>query len=189
MSEYLEMRLAGSGGQGLILASIILAEAALSVGRHVAQSQSYGPEARGGLCKAEVVISGDTIRFPKVRKPNFLLALTQSSLDLYSKNFPKNCTVMVDSELTVPAHLAPSQVIRVPILQAAREQVGKPVTANIIAVAAINHLYQLVPADELWQIVRHHVPAGAEEINHLALNVGMELPLNREDAPTSVATG
>ena len=77
----LEIRLAGSGGQGIILATIILAEAAVIAGKNTAQSQSYGPEARGGMCKAEVIISDEPIGFTKVTSPDFLLALTQSSLD------------------------------------------------------------------------------------------------------------
>ena len=68
-----EIRLAGSGGQGVILASVILAEAAVQAGKYTAQSQSYGPEARGGSCKAETLISDAPIGFTKVQHPNFLL--------------------------------------------------------------------------------------------------------------------
>ena len=72
-----ELRLSGSGGQGLILAGIILAEAALHDGKNVVQSQSYGPEARGGASKAEVIISDDVINYPKVNKSVMLVSLTQ----------------------------------------------------------------------------------------------------------------
>ena len=77
----MELRLAGSGGQGVILATVILAEAAVLAGKHTAQSQAYGHEARGGSCKAEVLISDAPIGFTKVRRPTFLMALTQASLD------------------------------------------------------------------------------------------------------------
>ncbi|MBQ2050025.1 MAG: 2-oxoacid:acceptor oxidoreductase family protein, partial [Spirochaetales bacterium] len=78
-----ELRLAGSGGQGVILATVILAEAAIIAGKHTAQSQAYGPEARGGSCKAETLISDEPIGFTKVQNPTFLMALTQKSLDEY----------------------------------------------------------------------------------------------------------
>ena len=75
-----EMRFAGSGGQGVILASVILAEAAVIRGLHTVQSQAYGPEARGGVSKAETILSGEPIWYSKVTRPDFLLALTQASL-------------------------------------------------------------------------------------------------------------
>lgn len=81
-----ELRFTGSGGQGVILCSIIMAEAAFLAGKRVAQSQSYGPEARGGLCKAELVIDEKEITYPKVTKTDFLLALTQASLDKFGGN-------------------------------------------------------------------------------------------------------
>ena len=79
----MELRLAGSGGQGVILASVILAEAAVQSGKYTAQSQSYGPEARGGACKAETLISDAPIGFTKVQQPSFLMALTQKALDIH----------------------------------------------------------------------------------------------------------
>ena len=80
MSRRLDLRLSGSGGQGVILATIILAEAALLAGKKAVQSQAYGPEARGGMCKAETIVSDSPIWFTKVQTPNFLLALTQQAL-------------------------------------------------------------------------------------------------------------
>ncbi|MCL2675782.1 MAG: 2-oxoacid:acceptor oxidoreductase family protein, partial [Firmicutes bacterium] len=94
-----EIRLTGSGGQGVILASIILAEAAIMADKNAVQSQSYGPEARGGMCKAEVIIDEDNIGFTKVTQPTFLLALTQESLDTYAKSLPKDCLIMADASL------------------------------------------------------------------------------------------
>ena len=79
MFEKLEMRLSGSGGQGIVLASIIFADAALQGGLNVVQTQSFGPEARGGASKSEVIISKDNIKYPMVTKPDVLLALTQKS--------------------------------------------------------------------------------------------------------------
>ena len=117
-----ELRLAGSGGQGVILATVILAEAAVLAGRYTAQSQAYGPEARGGSCKAEVLISDEPIAFTKVQRPTLLMALTQSSLDRYAKDLPENCRILIDSSLAVPENVDPEKVISLPILQTAKEQ-------------------------------------------------------------------
>ena len=171
----MEIRLAGSGGQGVILATIILAEAALSGGKNAVQSQSYGPEARGGMCKAEVIVDEEKIWFTKVQNPTFLLALTQEALNKYSQNLDKDCLVMADSSLDVPEYLSENRVITVPILETARDVVGKAFTANIVAVAAINAALGLVPFEVLKESVLSRIPKGTEAINTKALEEGAKL--------------
>jgi 2-oxoglutarate ferredoxin oxidoreductase subunit gamma len=175
MADKMEIRIAGSGGQGVILASIILAEAALLAGKNVAQTQSYGAEARGGMCKAEVVVSEGTIGFFKVRRPTFLLALTQQSLDQYTVGIPEACVIMADDSLDIPAGLAPGRVISLPILRTASETVGRALTANIVAVGAINKVLSLASSEELRQAVLKHIPAGTEKLNLTALELGEKL--------------
>lgn len=171
----MEIRLAGSGGQGVILATIILAEAALGGGKNVVQSQSYGPEARGGMCKAEVIVSDERIWFTKVVKPTFLLTLTQDALNKYTQGIDKDCLVMMDSSLEVPEWLSSNRVISVPILETAKGVVGKGFTANIVAVAAINKALDLVPFDTLKEAVLGRIPKGTEAINIKALEEGSKL--------------
>jgi 2-oxoglutarate ferredoxin oxidoreductase subunit gamma len=171
----MEIRLAGSGGQGIILASIILAEAALLTGKNVAQTQSYGAEARGGMCKAEVVVSDGKIGFFKVRKPTFLLALTQQSLDQYTKGIPDTCTVMADESLALPAWLGAGRAVCLPILRTASETVGRALTANIVAVGAINAALALAPHEELRLAVGKNIPKGTEALNFAALDLGAGL--------------
>ncbi len=96
-----EMRLTGSGGQGLILAGIIFAEAALLDGNNSLQSQSYGPEARGGASKAEVIISKEEIDFPKVEMPDVLLSLTQVACDKYSGEIADDGILIVDETVNL----------------------------------------------------------------------------------------
>ena len=175
MSNRYEMRFAGSGGQGVILASVILAEAAVISGINAVQSQAYGPEARGGVSKAETILSKDYIWYSKVTRPSFLLALTQASLDKYSKELAEQAVVMIDDSLTVPDWLDPSSVIAVPILKTAREKVGKAFTANIVAVGAINEALSLFDHDSLLEGIRRHIPAGTEELNRKALEEGKKL--------------
>jgi len=98
MEERIETCLSGSGGQGLILAGIILAEAAgIYDGKEAVQTQSYGPEARGGASRSEVVISNSAIDYPKVIKADILLALTQTACDKYVKNLNKDGILVADS--------------------------------------------------------------------------------------------
>lgn len=170
-----ELRLAGSGGQGVILATVILADAAVIAGKNAAQSQSYGPEARGGSCKAECIISEESIGFTKVQNPTFLMALTQKSLDQYTATLPKDCIVLADSSLTLPESIRENAVYTLPILKTAKETVGKAFTANIVAVGAINKLLSLVSDEDLSEAVMQHIPRGTEEINLKALDAGKAL--------------
>ncbi|MBQ9468945.1 MAG: 2-oxoacid:acceptor oxidoreductase family protein [Clostridia bacterium] len=171
----MQLRLTGSGGQGVILASVILAEAAVMADKYTAQSQSYGPEARGGSCKAECIISDAPIAFTKVTVPTFLLALTQKALDTYAPGIPEGATVVIDESLSAPECLKNARVLALPILRTAKEKTGKAFTANIVAVGAINRLLKIVSAEAIEKAVLMHVPAGSESINMAALRAGEEL--------------
>ncbi|MBQ6594170.1 MAG: 2-oxoacid:acceptor oxidoreductase family protein [Clostridia bacterium] len=170
-----EMRFAGSGGQGVILCSIILAEAAFLAGKYVAQSQSYGPEARGGLCRAELVIDEEKISYPKVINANFLMTLTQASLDKFGASTAEDALIIIDKTLLEPDDLGSYNIVALPILQTAARVVGKPMTANIVAIGAINELLSIAPNDILEQAVKMHIPKGTEEINMLALAEGRKM--------------
>src|SRR5665647_932364 len=99
MSKKYEIRLSGSGGQGLILAGIILADASLIQGINAVQSQSYGPEARGGASKSEVIISEEEIYFPKVQQCDLLLCLTQKSYDEYIASLKNDGILIIDDSI------------------------------------------------------------------------------------------
>ena len=167
-----ELRLSGSGGQGLILAGVILAEAALLDGKCAIQSQSYGPEARGGSSKAEVIISDGEIDFVKVQKCDMLLCLTQEAYDKYGKEFT---SVLIVDESIKLKHPEPEKVVKVPILDTASEKLGKPMVANIIALGAVNGLLNLVSKQSLSEAVLDRVPRGTEELNKKALEMGYDL--------------
>ena len=177
MAERFEIRIAGSGGQGVILATELIGPAITyhEEGLYVVQSQAYGPEARGGVSKAETILSSEKIWYSKVTHPDFLLALTQASLDAYTKTLADGAVVMMDDSLTLPKGVDRSRVISIPILRAAKEEVGKAFTANIVAVGAINAALRLFKDDILLEAVRRHIPAGTEEINKKALDIGAAL--------------
>ena len=184
----MELRLAGSGGQGVILATVILAEAAILAGKYTAQSQAYGPEARGGSCKAEVLISEAPIGFTKVQKPTFLMVLTQKALDDYGRDLPENCVVLADESLQIPQELNLPHLTQLPILRTAQEKVGKAMTANIVAVGAINALLGLVSQDVLREAVMLHVPKGTEALNARALEAGLALGSHKAASAVSSQT-
>ena len=167
-----ELKLTGSGGQGLILAGVILAEAAILDGKKAIQSQSYGPEARGGSSKAEVIISEDEIDFIKVQKCDMLLCLTQDAYDKYGKDYTK---VLILDESLNTKYSEPEKICRIPILKAASEKLGKPMVANIIALGAVNGLLNLVSKESLMEAVTSRVPRGTEELNKQALEEGYGL--------------
>ena len=173
--EKMEIRLAGTGGQGLITGTIILAEAGIFEDKFVAQSQSYGPEARGGMCKGEVIISKEKIGFTKVTKPTFVMALSQLSFNQYCKDLDENCIVMVDETIDIPADYSHEKLYRLPILETARTKVGKMQTVNIVSVGAINQVLKISSYDNIKKAVLMHVPKGSEELNLKALEEGAKL--------------
>ncbi|MCX7025762.1 MAG: 2-oxoacid:acceptor oxidoreductase family protein [Spirochaetes bacterium] len=168
-----EFRLSGSGGQGLLLAGIVLAEAAILDGKNAVQTQSYGPEARGGASKAEVVISAEEIDYPKATDPDFLLALTQESYRTYGK-LMKRGLIIVDSSVQLSDEIA-ARTVSVPILRTAAEDIGKKVVANIVALGALAGISGIVGQSVLGEAVRNRVPKGTEELNLAALAKGFEL--------------
>ena len=171
-----ELRFTGSGGQGVILATIILAEAAYEDKLQTVQSQSYGPEARGGLCKAECIIDEKPITFTKVGLPTLLLSLTQASLDKYVKELQDDAVIVVDSAITVAEEIkAKHKVISIPIIESAVEVIKNPMAANIISLGAVNEACKLVSQKSLEEAVLNHIPKGTEELNLNALHLGAQL--------------
>ncbi|MHB9072109.1 MAG: 2-oxoacid:acceptor oxidoreductase family protein [Desulfobaccales bacterium] len=171
MPSRYEIRLAGSGGQGLILAGIILAEAAgVYDGKFVCQTQSYGPEARGGASKTEVVISDEEIDYPKAIQPDVLLAMNQKSLDAYSGDLKPGGALLVDADLVTEVPL--SQAVAVPFTRIAREELGKTMVANIVALGALAQLTNAVSLESLTAAVLARVPKGTEDLNKKALAAG-----------------
>ena len=175
MSNRCAIRLTGSGGQGVILISVILAEAAVLDGKKAVQSQAYGPEARGGMCQADTIISDEDIWFSKQEKPDVLLALTQASMNRFSKDTTPQSVIIADTGLSIPGNCAASKIYRIPILETASKVVGKAMTANIVAVGAINTILGLFPDDIMLEAVKMHIPAGTEELNMKAFEEGKRI--------------
>ncbi len=175
MSNQVELRLSGSGGQGLLLAGIILSEAALAEDKNAIQTQSYGPEARGGASKAEVIISNEEIDFPKVTAPNIILALTQVAADKYISSIREDGIVIVDSNITLPKDLKAKKIISVPIIETASEKIGRSIVANIVAIGVITEATGVVDKASVEAAILKRVPKGTEELNKSALHEGYKI--------------
>ena len=138
-----QLRLSGSGGQGVITAAIIFAEAAVAEGKEAVQSQSYGPEARGGASKSEVIIDDNPIYHPHVECPDLVLAMTQKAADKYYTDLNPEGILVLDTDL-VPEPPDFPNILRIPITKLAVEEIGKSLFANIVALGALVHITGLV---------------------------------------------
>ena len=167
--------LTGTGGQGLILAGIILAEAAVLDGKQAIQTQSYGPEARGGASKAEVLIADEAIDYPKVQKADTVLSMSQEAFNKYSAAAGECAKLIVDTTFVRELKETKAQLIALPITKAAREELGRDMFANIIALGAIVGLTETVSRASLEQAVLARVPKGTEDKNRKALDLGFQL--------------
>ncbi len=171
-----ELRLSGAGGQGLILAGVILAEAAAIYDeKNATQSQSYGPEARGGASKSDVIISDEDIFYPKATNIDLLLALTQEACNKYIPDLKEQGILVVDNSRVNNIPQGQYTVFPLPILQTAQEKVGKIIVANIIALGAIVEISNVVTHDALESAVLARVPRGTEELNRRALAAGIDM--------------
>ncbi|MBU2699627.1 2-oxoglutarate ferredoxin oxidoreductase subunit gamma [Sporomusaceae bacterium BoRhaA] len=171
----LQMRLSGTGGQGLILAGIILAEAAILDGKNAIQSQSYGPEARGGSSKSEVLISDKPLHFPKVTKPDLVLAMSQEACDKYTSDLDEDGILIVDTGFVKEIPQKAKKIFEFPITEKAKTEVGKTLFANIVAIGAIVALTKCVSEESITKAVLNRVPKGTEKVNTQALKIGMSL--------------
>ena len=172
MAPRTEIRLAGEGGQGMILAGIILAEAAsIYDGRQAVQTQSYGPEARGGASKSEVVIAAGEIDHPEVLAADALVALSQEAFTKYAPGLKPGGLLIVDSD---KVRGAPASAIQVPVERLALETTGKAITANTVALGLLVGLTGVVSRQALEKAVTARAPRGTEELNRKALEAGFE---------------
>jgi 2-oxoglutarate ferredoxin oxidoreductase subunit gamma len=174
MDRY-EMRLSGSGGQGLILAGKILAEAVVIYDhRNAVQTQSYGPEARGGASKAEVVISDGDIDYPKATELDLLLALTQVSCERYIGDLKRDGILIIDSKAVTEVPKGEYRVCPIPIADVAVGRVGKEVVTNIVALGVLTKISGVVTEESMRKAILEKVPKGTEELNMKAFDEGLK---------------
>ncbi len=178
MAGRYEIRFSGAGGQGLILAGVIMAEAAsIYQGIQAVQSQSYGPEARGGASKSEVVISDEAIDYPKATRVDALLALTQDACDKYSHDLKEGGVLLIDSDLVKTQPKGNFKVVSFPIINTAKNEVGREIVANIVALGAMVALTEVVDKENAEKAVLARVPEAFIELNRKAFQLGYDKAL------------
>ena len=175
-----EIRLSGSGGQGVILASVILGTAAsIYEEKYTIQSQSYGPEARGGATKSDVVISDDPIMYPKAREIDFLLSLTQKAANKFIKTVRKGATVLIDSDFVDLEESENYKLIKLPLTSTTMDKMDKLIALNVVALSALVEISGVIGHEALEKAVLDNAPKGTEEFNLKALEIGREIVRNR----------
>ena len=173
MATRTEIRLAGEGGQGMILAGIILAEAAsIYDGKMAVQTQSYGPEARGGASKSEVVIADGEIDHPEVLSADVVVTLSQEAFDKYAGSVKAGGLLIVDQDAVHSIHVP--DAVRVPISWLALQTTGKAITANTVALGVLVGLTGVVSRQAIEKAITARAPRGTEEMNRKALQAGFE---------------
>ena len=175
MAERYEIRFSGAGGQGLITAGIILAEAAAIIeGNSALQSQSYGPEARGGASKSEVIISDGPIDYPKATIVDACLAMTQEAADKYANGIKKGGLLLLDDDFVKKEPAGDFIVYRLPIMRMAKEDIGRAIVANVIALGAVIGMTGVVSREAGEEAVMRRVPPAFKELNQKAFSLGYE---------------
>ncbi|RPJ82405.1 MAG: 2-oxoacid:ferredoxin oxidoreductase subunit gamma [Deltaproteobacteria bacterium] len=174
--EKCRIVMSGSGGQGVITASVILAEAAVIFeGLIAVQSQAYGPEARGGAARSDVIISDSEIHFPKVTQPNILVCLTQTA---YNKFFPiirPGGLLLTDTRYVTTERKVDAKQIELPMYHLVMEKLGNPVVLNICMLGALISLWSIVKPESIMKILEKRLPANLIQMNRNALELGISL--------------
>ena len=173
-----DIRLSGSGGQGLILAGVILGEAlALVEDRYVVQTRSFGPEARGGASKSDVIFSDTEIFYTKAHRLNILLALSQKACDEYASSLAPRGVLIVDPKYVKKY---PKKGIALPFSETSQKKFNTELFANIMSLGAISALTKIVTTEDLASALHSQAPPETLDANIEALNLGKELALRKQ---------
>lgn len=179
-SKHAEIRLSGSGGQGLILAGIILARAAVIDGSRVTQTQSYGPESRGGSSRADVIISDEDIHYPEATNFDILVALMQEACDSFLYDLKEEGILIIDTTFVKNVASKVSNMYAVPFTQIALEKLGTDLPTNILALSFLVKVSNIVSVESLEQALRSSVRPAHIDLNIKTMKLGFELADNYE---------
>ncbi len=168
-----EIRIAGAGGQGVVTAGRILAEAAILCGREATHSQVYGPQSRGGASRSDIVIATERIGFPLADSVDVLIVLSDEAYEKYAVEVGEHTRMVVDSGCAPDA--LSRDITRFPVVETARSISGGVLATGVVALGVIQRFTEVVDADALHQAVATRVPPKHREMNLNALAAGMDL--------------
>ncbi len=175
MEKY-RFLMSGSGGQGVISMAILLADAASTYeGHNAVQSQSYGPEARGGATRSDVIISDGPIYYPKIMQPNYVVALTNESMGKYLPLIRPGGLCLYDPDLVT--YDSRIDAVRKPLrmYEAIMDTLGKAQAFNVVVLGALAILTQVVSLDSLEKVLKDKFPPAFHANNEKALHLGADL--------------
>lgn len=166
----------GSGGQGVITAAIILAEAAvIHEGMNATQSQNYGAAARGGSTRSDIIISDDEIDFPEVDQPNILVCLTQDAYNSYSNIIRPGGTLLTDSKFVQTVKKVDAKKIELPMYEQVMDKIRKPVVYNICMLGALIGITEILEPNTVMLVLEKRIPQDFLKINIRAFDLGLAL--------------
>jgi 2-oxoglutarate ferredoxin oxidoreductase subunit gamma len=175
MPNKTEIRIGGSGGQGVVLAAQILGKAAVLDGKNVLQTQAYGAEARGSLTKSEVIVSDAKINFPAVRKCDILAAMNQEALTVLLKDLKGTGLLIADSTNVTTIPETKAKVYKIPITEIAKGEFGEAIYANMVLLGVLIKVTGLVSNSAVERTIKDTVPEGTIENNIKAFQKGIQL--------------
>jgi 2-oxoglutarate ferredoxin oxidoreductase subunit gamma len=170
-----QVMLCGLGGQGIVVAGAILGQAAFNDGKWVSSTGSYGAAARGGACRAEVVISKSPIVFPYVIAADMLIAMYQTAHDRYIGRVKPGEGVVIYDEGFVPKEMKGLKYVGIPATRTAIEELNNGMTANVIILSAAVEMTDLVSKKGLRSAIKEIIPERLGELNLKAMNIGFRL--------------
>lgn len=174
-----EVIIGGFGGQGIILAGYIMGKgASLFDQKNATHTQDYGPEARGGACSTQVVISNDKISYPYIDHPSVLAVMSQGAYDKYSPSIRPDTLLLIDENLVKPKKSKHTRLFAVPATRIAQE-LGRAAVANIVMLGFITAITKVVSIDAMKKAVLESVPKGTEELNMKAFDRGSSYGLEK----------
>ena len=175
-----EIVIGGFGGQGIILAGSIVGKAvAIFDGRNATLTQDYGPEARGGACRAQIVISDNPVSYPYVEDPAILIVMSQEAYAKYSAGLREDVLILIDKDLVKPKKSIKNKVFAIPSTSFARE-LGRSAVANIVMVGFFAAHSGIVSVEALKKSVLDSVPKGTEELNEKAFERGYSYGMEQQ---------
>ena len=177
-----DIRIAGFGGQGIILAGIVIGKAAaLHDNIFAVQTQSYGPEARGGASRTEVVVSDEEVDYPKVQRPDIFVAMSHTALIAYLDDLKDAGTLIVDPDMITIEEIMPFvkehniKLYTAPATRTASDEIGIRIVANIVMIGAIVEITKVVTEEAARAAIAESVPPGTEDKNLAAFDAGVKL--------------
>jgi len=170
-----EIRIAGLGGQGVVLAGQILGRAAVYDGKHVVQTQSYGAEARGSAAKSEVIVSDEKIGFPVVRKCDVLVVMSQTAMEKHKKDLKEDGTLLIEEDLVKVSPDFQAKVFRVPATKTAEVELKSRIYANVVMLGALIRITGLVSKEAVEKAIGDSVSKEALEKNINAFRIGLRI--------------